>query len=594
MLHEASTARDLENLLRLQFRQVCEEEDLKYHFRGWVLRALIVWTVAFLSPLLAVAQKTVVKDAGAGAKEEVDYDARGRIVEGRTIGADGTLLVRIIYHYSPTYELVTKTTNTSYWPDGKSAEKVAENTFDESTNFISEIIQDYDQSGKHVSGHQLFHDPMTGIYRCFDWKVDPQKYVAIDCPESEESHEGPHDTPTITRDEVMQQLAAAHQAAQAEEKSRRIKPKAPVQLPITTINKEVGIILPARMRPGQRVSGTLTDNPDRFAGEPDLVVTRLTLPMESVGDASQLDGWTFEMKNIDPQPADRRFSFVVLATPGPIEFTLRQAGDPAIAVSGKVQVPKTATQKMPAPKNYESPALCFKGDLCTVTGSFSGDSRNTFAAFGSVPANVVAETETSAFLEVPVYMNLGQTALIVAEGTKVAAMMMVVAQLDIEPNHEATQAGTDTVSSLRVDGVAELSDDQWHYGVYPASNLEKARALVPGFNPAKVVEQERERREKQEKQDGMKKKDDKKEESAGMVLVVVQNTTPDVTTMRAAKQQKVEFHLAPDSFAMGDFSYNIAVDALKSGTYVLKATAIPFLAPVKAQEFEAEPAASKK
>ena len=86
----------------------------------------------------------------------------------------------------------------------------------------------------------------------------------------------------------------------------------------------------------------------------------------------------------------------------------------------------------------------------------------------------------------------------------------------------------------------------------PSSNLERARALVSEFSPAKTVKQERERRETQEKQDGLKKKDDKKEESAGMVLVTVSNATPDVVTMRGAKQQSFVFHLTPESFAMGE------------------------------------------
>ncbi len=67
---------------------------------------------------------------------------------------------------------------------------------------------------------------MTGIFRCFDWNAAQQKHVAIDCPESEESHEGPKETPKITREEVLQHLAEARQAAQAEQKSLRISPRA--------------------------------------------------------------------------------------------------------------------------------------------------------------------------------------------------------------------------------------------------------------------------------------------------------------------------------------------------------------------------------
>ncbi len=83
-------------------------------------------------------------------------------------------------------------------------------------------------------------------------------------------------------------------------------------------------------------------------------------------------------------------------------------------------------------------------------------------------------------------MNLGPTALIVVEGSKVEAMMMVVAEISLTRNHEPIEPSKEMITILQVDGVQELSDDQWHYGVFPASNLEKARIVVPGFNPAKI------------------------------------------------------------------------------------------------------------
>jgi len=82
-------------------------------------------------------------------------------------------------------------------------------------------------------------------------------------------------------------------------------------------------------------------------------------------------------------------------------------------------------------------------------------------------------------------------------------------------------------------------------------------------------------------------------ESAGMVLVAVSNATPDVATLRGAPQQSFVFRLTPESFAMGEFKFNLVLDASKTGTFVLKATAIPFLAPVKAQEFAAEASVAK-
>jgi hypothetical protein len=185
-------------------------------------------------------------------------------------------------------------------------------------------------------------------------------------------------------------------------------------------------------------------NRDRFAGQPDLIVVRVALPMPSMGDASQLSGWTFEWKPSEPQPADGAISFVVPTAARPIQFTLRPAENPATAVSGILPVPKVAAHKPSTPLNFESAVLCFKSDLCLVTGRFNGDSLNTFVAFDSIPARIVTETDIATYIEVPAFMNLGPAALIVAEGTKVASMMIVVAELTLAPGHGPTEAGKDT------------------------------------------------------------------------------------------------------------------------------------------------------
>ena len=508
-------------------------------------------------------------------------------MESRTIDASGNLLVRIVYAYSPRFDVATTTTNVSYWPGTAAVEKQAVTTYDESGNFLTEVVMDFNQSGKHVSGHQVFHDPLTGIFRCFDWNAAQQKHLAIDCPESEESHDGPKDTPKLSRDEVQQHLSAARQAAQADEKSRHMTSKQPTTSSATINNREFALVLPAGLTPGERVSGRVVDDPARYDHHPGLLVTRFTLPVPTAPGGGPLTEWTLKLKGSEPQSADGPISFVVPVVAA-IEFTLSQTGDSAIAVSGKVPIPKAAAPKSSLPSGFLSPGLCFKRDVCVVTGKLSGDSRKTFAAFDSFPARIVAESSTTAVLDVPLYMNLGSAALLITEGATVQAMPMVVGDLVLEPSHDSVLPGENPSIELHLDAVSELSDDQWRYGVFPPASLERARALSPGFNPAKTVEHERERREKQERLDGLKKKDDKKEESAGMVLVVVSNSTPDIVKLRGSAETGLVFHLTPESFAMGEFKYNIGLDVLKAGIFTLQATAIPFLAPVKAQVFAAD------
>jgi hypothetical protein len=502
------------------------------------------------------------------------------VIQSRTVTTSGTLQVKVEYFYNARGDL-EKQTSMHYWPDGKSVQKIAQSTYDENSNFTSEFVDDYKQSGKHFRGHQVFRDPMTGIYRCLDWNEAQQRYLGIDCPASEESRDAPSEVRKVTRDEVMQHLANARQA----DAQRRSQSAANPPGPATTTSREVGVVLPAQLRAGARVSGSVVENPDRFAGNPDLVVTRIALPFPSSGDGSTLAGWTFALKGGTPSPAAGPFTFIVPNGTSAVEFTLHSGANPSSTVPGKLEISATRTANPPMPKGYESAALCFKNEVCTVTGPFSGDSRQTFAAFDDVPVAILAQTDGATYLDVPITVVGGSATLIIAEGSEVAAMVMVVASLSLEPKSETLQPGQPSTSVVHVDNVGELADTQWRYGVYPPSNLARARALVPGFNPAKVVEQDREQRERQEKKDGGTKKKDPNEESAGMVLVVVRNTTPDLARLRGAKQQSYTFHLAPDSFGMGEFKFSFAIDPLKAGTLTLQATGIPFVAPVKAEVF---------
>ena len=556
-------------------------------FRHHITQLLWFLVLATFLCSTSVAQKTIVKDAGSGVKQEFDYDAGNRVVEVRTLNPDGKINGRTVYAYGPHSEIAKQVT-TNYWTDGHSIHMTNRSTNDENSNFTSEVVEEFDEAGKHTIGHEIYVDRTTGIYRCFSWNAAPSKYEAIECPSGEESHEGPTEVRKLDRAEVMMQLNNARQAAQAELKSHRMAPKNPVDASAQTVSMMVGILLPADLRPGQRVSGSIVADPGLYGGYPDLRVVRVTLPGRSASDVSRPGEWNFEVEGFAPQPADGPFSFVVPRAATTMTLTLRQAGDSSVAISQQLEISPLRAQKS-ASSDFLSPALCFIRQICQVAGPFSGNSQNTFAAFDSNPARILAQTETVAFVAVPEFVATGPYTLIVAEGGKVAAVMMVVADIAVTPDAESIAPGHDLATTLRITGIEELTPPQWKYGIFPASNLERARSLVPGLNPSKVIEKDREQREKQERQDGLRKKeDDKWEESAGMVLVAFRNTTPDVGVLRGSAKPLRIFRLGPDSFERGAFVYNQAIDPLKSGIIVMQATAIPFLAPVKATVFDAD------
>ena len=79
-----------------------------------------------------------------------------------------------------------------------------------------------------------------------------------------------------------------------------------------------------------------------------------------------------------------------------------------------------------------------------------------------------------------------------------------------------------------------------------------------------------------------------------MILLVVKNMTPEQVSLRGVKDQMIVFHLNDDSFARGEFKYDLVVDALKSGHFDIRGYVIPFLAPVRGQEFSSKSSSAGK
>ena len=124
---------------------------------------------------VAQNQNVEVRDAGGGNKEEFVRNAAGQVVESRTVDANGKVRSRNTVDYQAGY-YAPDTATTSYYADGKSVENSVKVTYDPSANFLSELVEQYDQSGKHVNGHKLLHDPVTGEFRCWKWDAETQKY----------------------------------------------------------------------------------------------------------------------------------------------------------------------------------------------------------------------------------------------------------------------------------------------------------------------------------------------------------------------------------------------------------------------------------
>lgn len=521
------------------------------------------WALAFMlagSVALGHGQRTETSEAGGGRKIETVYNAAHQVVETRTLDAAGKLLSKVEYEYRPAFQVPQQTT-TSYGPDGKTVRTESRVEYDQNANFTLQVDALFDASGTQTAGNKLTHDPLTGIYCCYRWSGS-SGFKSEACPKAEEESGG-EETQELTRAEVIKELAEARQALRSQEKLRRLEPKPPIQPPITKSGREIGVVFPAELEPGEQVSGSIVEAPGDYDGIPGVQVIRFTLPFESKGSAATLAGWTFVTPNGSAERADGSVTFAVPRDTSEVTVRLRQTGEPAHEVSGTVSIGRSARRSSAeGGRGFEGSPLCFKGGLCPVRGPFSGDSTRTLAAFGNHPAPIVVETGDVAYIGVPESLSPGFTHLLVAEGARAAALPVDVAQFELTPLGRELQPGQTLVMHAIVSGAEDLPDDFWRPGAFDASaSLEQARRLAPGFDPAPVGRE-------------------------GLILAVVKNDSPASVTMLGAKDQTWVFELTRQSFERGEFKYNFVLDFAKAGGYSLRATAVPFLAPVKGREFD--------
>jgi len=550
---------------------------------------LTLATLLVCGAATGMAQHTVVEKNGLNGRIETDYNAAGKATEMRTIGADGKLQQKVDFEYLPGF-YVAQQTNTTYWPSGQ-LRRVARNTYDDSANFTGEFIQAFDESGKQTGGHKLTHDPWTGVYRCSEWNVAAQDYRAIDCPSGEEESGGAEKLKTFTYDEVMKNLEAARQTARREQKIGRMQPMTPIHPPITSAHKEVGLVLPAQLHPGERVSGSVVENPDQYSEMPGVTVTRIAVPFESTGEASRLAGWLFETAGEEPRRADGPITLIVPRLGSGLKITFRQAGNPAHSVSQTLSFPQFSESKSLPLNSFQAPALCLKGELCVVSGPFSGDSAKTFAAFEDRPATIVAETIDVAYLGVPELTEPGSRPLFIAEEKKVVAFPVAVGKFFIKNNGRELEAGETLITFPTLDGPGDIPDPAWQSGNFPATNLQRAQHLVPGFQLSQGDRELRERLEANEDEKGAPKGAPKEKRAIeekkpeGEILLVVQNLTPEQISLRSSRNEVLVFHLSDEAFRRGEFKYDLVVEAKKAGKVEVRGYVIPFLAPVAGQEF---------
>lgn len=560
---------------------------------------IILTALVFFPAVVAAQNQNVeVRDAGGGNKQELVRNAAGQVVETRTVDKDGKVRSRnttdsVPGHYAP------NTTTTSYYPDGKSVENSVKVTYDANANFVSEVVEQYLQSGKHVSGHKLLHDPVTGEFRCWKWNESSQKYDRIVCPSGEESGEKPPPLKRLTQDEAVKLLEAARTAASAQRKSERMTPMNPTTPQVTPKPTQYALVLPAALVPGKQVSGSVVDNTHYLRLRPELIIQDIELPLDPGATSAKLSGWRIETAGSQSQPANDPFTFTVPSGASNVEIRIYPDGQPAQAIVKSIPIPRTPPPSSKPKSGYVAQPVCVAGDVCPIAGVFDGNAAAALASFDTTPAMIVAETTEMAFVSVPddaLYLKQ----LLFNQGSELLAFPVVVVHMEIvsdgkplddfqrdvkKDEHKLIFAG--------VIAVQTLPEDDWAAGMFPGTNLEWARRFVPGFDVPRESHAQREEREMMEKlerqEKGEKAPAKEKEEKLGYIVFFLKNQTPSIGTWRGSQAETFTLILNPESFSQGDYRYKFVIDAATDGTSKMDAALIPFVAPVQGQKFTVPP-----
>ena len=538
--------------------------------------------VIFFSVAPAVAQRTVTQDAGSGRKIVMHYNAADQIVETDTLGPNGELLEKDLLEYRPG-AYTANALRTSYWPNGK-PHKATQTTYDDNSNFTGEFIQVYDESGKQIGGHRLVHEPVANTYTCAEWNAGTQSYQPRECPAGEESEGAPETVKQFTQQEVEQQL----------ERGRKVAQPAPATLVAIPAGKEgagasaeVGLVLPSHVRPGERVSGSVVENPADYENMAQVTVTRFKLPLEA-SPQKTLAGWSVMISGEPPQPASGPIALTI--PPGQVALAIAFSIDGLKPVaSQEIAIPRATRDKSKDAQGWLAPATCVKERVCMVHGEFTGNSSKTFAAFDGKPAKILAETTTALYLAIPNSVDAGPRPLVVAEGSKAIAFPMIVSKVSVTPETRTLSAGEKLVMTVEVDGPEELPDAEWRPGNFPQTNLEEARQLIAGYKTPRAGKEEKEEHEAEERREkagqGGAAPAEHDEGEGGEILLVVKCASADGVQFGGASNGTYTFRLHRNGFKMGEFKYRFVVSAAKAGGFTARPYLLPMLAPQPGQAF---------
>lgn len=324
-------------------------------------------------------------------------------------------------------------------------------------------------------------------------------------------------------------------------------------------NVLIGVVIGNDTRTGEKTTARVVADPKPFRSIPGLRVIEMTTRV-AIGKNGKPDVDTLQAR-IGEGPAQSCSKPLTGTVPSNAKTVRVSVGQPGgTPATGEVPVvpgqPRTPPMTVD-PKQFRTPAALQRGTVGVVQGPFDGNNLGTSVMVGGRPAEIIAETNGALYFAVPGNLQPGQTAVVVEEqGVKMkfkvacVGLQLAAGRLQIEKGESASFTAT-------VTGADGLPASAWQSSDANATasviDMKEVQQMAPKFRPPA-------------------------QGAPGMVLLLLQNMSPEIVSMSGGQVVKQE--LNQGSFSGGPYTYQGSVGAHQRGTFQIKGTVVPFLAPV--------------
>ena len=247
----------------------------------------------------------------------------------------------------------------------------------------------------------------------------------------------------------------------------------------------VGLVMPRRAVPGERVSVRMVADPEDYRGkvkELDVVTAAVEVPVDAAGHPS-FDNVVVDMGDGRKQPATRAITFNVPRDSESVPFTIGVSGYPSRTKRLAAAIEPIREQARPSP-TYKMQEICPESGVVPIHGPFDGNARDTTVTVGGEQAMVLVETFDAAYFVVPANARNGRNRVKLRKGGREVSFDLFIPEIAITTDRPVLEPGQTAHFKVKLSKLRGARPEAWRAGtpsdVYDASTIGRA---APGFSP---------------------------------------------------------------------------------------------------------------